>query len=182
MNHTPIFVSEITKDGLETIGFLYSPDKENTESMLRVTHDVRDPRVSRVDYLHVAEWRRGNGLGAQMLRSCAAHLQDEGFHYLRSNSLTTSALLARRRAFGEEALQFYDAEHPDEGVLPLSFDQAFDVAERVSVFNELRMIQRRRFYQEDLPNIELISSIGVLLNLQTIQLDERDLPGYRDSL
>lgn len=60
-----------------------------------------------VENFSVPSPEQGRGLGSTLLRAALFALREEGHHTLFSDEVSVSALFARRKAHGVEAMQFY---------------------------------------------------------------------------
>ena len=75
------------------------------------------------------------GEATRLMQALILTLQQRGVHELWSYTLTSDALKFREKFFGEDALHFYDSQHPENGFLPLTVDQAIATAEQIEKRN-----------------------------------------------
>lgn len=79
---------------------------------------------------------RGRGLGSRLLKVFTSELVAQGATELFSDTNTSAALRAEARVFGNGCLRFYDIDSPEAGLLPIDYDQALAINERVAQSRE----------------------------------------------
>jgi hypothetical protein len=94
--------------------------------------DVREGRqVGYVNHFNVANGLQGYGIGKRLFKAFVAECKDIGAEELWSYSVSEKALLLRRQLFGDAGLHFYDDEHEEAGILPMTFEQAVSTDRRI---------------------------------------------------
>jgi GNAT superfamily N-acetyltransferase len=124
-----------------------------------------DRTVASIDYFCVSKQLCRRGLGERLLKAFIATSKEIGATELWSESVSNPALGLRARVLGSRVLQFYDGTSLDEGMLPMTLDQARLSNDRIDYLNTLNP---DRSYP--------IPHVGVYVDLQAINTSNWETP------
>lgn len=121
--------------------------------------------IASVDCFYVSKRLCRHGLGERLLKAFIVASIKNGAEELWSDAVSNQALGLRAKVFGEQALQFYDGETLEDGMLPITLEQARLTNARIDQLDDQNP---DRSYPQP--------HIGVYVDLRSI-----DTTGWEDS-
>lgn len=97
------------------------------------------PGVADIEYLEVAEAHRQRGIGTLLLQSTLAHLKQQNFTHVQTESFSPNGIRTFNAALPADAIDYISYHNPELGILPVRFEQALASAERAEAQRALRL-------------------------------------------
>lgn len=122
------------------------------------------PHIVSADQFFVPNDLRGTKIGKHLLRAFIIEAKTAGATTFLGEEVSNDALWVLRKVLGDAAIQFYDSEEEQLGILPFRVEQAMQSNARIDSVNE------------QLPDYDELPHLGVIVDLRSVDTTPWNIP------